>query len=215
MSNTFAGKFYLHDEVVIHNELDDAWVVLNNKVLNISHLFKNVDSIYDGTLLLELLRYVGKNISDFFDENGQPLERISYSGKKHPLLAATLVESTADQSIGSTLCTFWWNNPRYEIGFVTRQERIIRIVNTLTHSSTILTVCDEDTVHVIQRKHNERFRCLNQNYVWRKYNCNATAGCLDETKTLIENGFSFEGQPYGVYPAIWLYYISDFKTLRY
>jgi len=215
MSNTSAKKFYLHDEVVIHNELDDAWVVLNNKVLNISYLFKNVDNIFAGTLLLELLRYAGKDISDFFDQNGQPLEEISYSGKKHPLLSATLIKSTADQIIGSTVSTFWWCNPRNEIGFVTQQERIIRIVNTLTHSSTTITVCDEDTVHIIQRKYTDRYQWLNQNYVWRKYNCNAIAGCLDETKTLIENGFSFEGQPYGNHPAIWLYYISDFKTLRY
>lgn len=215
MSNMFAKKFYLHDEIVIHNKLDDLWVVLNNKVLDLSDLFKNFDSIFDEIALMELWKYAGKNISTFFDSNGQPLKQISYSGRNQPLLAATLVKSMTNQIDGSTAAnTFWWNNPKYEIGFVTQQERIIRIINTLTHSVTMFTVCDEDTIHIIKCKYNERFNSLNQNYVWRKCSdCDAIEGCLDERKTLIENKCSFEGQPYRIHPAIWLYYISDFNTL--
>lgn len=34
-------KFFLRDEVVIHNKVDDVWVIVNGFVLNITSLFQN------------------------------------------------------------------------------------------------------------------------------------------------------------------------------
>lgn len=235
MLKTANRKYYLFNEIVIHNKIDDIWIVINDKVLDLTDLFRNVVNTYDKLLLNQLLIYAGKDISHFFDKNTKPLEQISLLGKKCPLLLATLIKSTADQpqqlhqyhqqsnSLNATMKTttetaipthlFWWNNPKYEIGFVTKHKRQIRIINTLTHNTILLSVCDEDTIRQIQQKYNEQIQCLDQLYVWCKNSKMNPSKRLNENGTLVENGFTFEGQHVGYHPSIWLFYISDFRTI--
>lgn len=220
-------KYFLTDEILLHNKLDDIWFILNNRILNLTHLFQNAENRLEKILLQELYLYAGKDISHFFDANNKPLQQISISGKQYPLLAATLIRSKKENIVdnASTVTpllpllpsdthnsTFWWNNERYVIGMVSRQTRTIRIINTLTYNENIFHVCDEDTIEIIQRKYNERFKCLQQSFVWLKKDNDNDFQYLDKTKTLDENGISFIGQQYGFYHTLWLYFISNFNT---
>ena len=63
----------------------------------------------------------------------------------------------------------WSQDPLYHIGRVTRRERKIRIINTLTASTTFMKVCDEDSIYEIQRKYKEIYNNHAGSYLWRKY----------------------------------------------
>lgn len=195
-------KYYLTDEIILHNKIDDIWIVINGIVLDLTNLFRENKNI----LLRELLVYAGRDISHFFDENGIPLEQISISGTNRPILPASQIPSSASENTSTSDDLFWWNDMKYCVGFVTEQERKIRIVNNLTKAIITLSVCEEDTIEIIKEKYNKRFIESSQKYVWFKGN---GTGRLNEHKTLRENGFTFEGDRYGIYPSIWLYYLYD------
>lgn len=196
-------------------------MILNRKILNLTEFFHQRHCEADRKLLDTLLIHAGKDISHYFDATGQPLRQISFSGKQMLILAAAMIESpmpndstseaeraASAQTVAANTNYFWWNNPKYEIGMVTSYERRIRIINTLTHRKITLPVCDEDSLEIVERKYNGLIGGSEQRYVWCK-NYGDSKG-LDMRKTLVQNGFVFDGTKYGIHPAIWLYFISDF-----
>lgn len=56
----------------------------------------------------------------------------------------------------------------YKIGKVSKQERFIRIINTLTNQKHTLKICEEDTINDIIKKY-YRYNAHTGSYSWRKY----------------------------------------------
>lgn len=97
--------------------------------------------------LEELLAYAGKDLSHFFDDIGNPRTRVSVSGAIVPCLAATIEKSTfarekKDQTAEDT-AIYWWNEPEYIIGKVTKRARNLRIINTLTSMRACINLLEK------------------------------------------------------------------------
>lgn len=73
-------------------------------------------------MLGELLLYSGKDMSKFFTSIG----RSTYKSELD--LSTFWATSTSDFGIANKL--FWWNDPLYEIGRITAQERQIVLIDT-------------------------------------------------------------------------------------
>lgn len=66
---------------------------------------------------------------------------------------------------------YWWNNPNNQIGYITKCERPIRIINTLIGKTTNMIVCEEDTILDIQEKYCKKYNFHAKSYTWRKKCC--------------------------------------------
>lgn len=64
---------------------------------------------------------------------------------------------------------FWWNDPTCIVGGITAQERHICVQNKMRGTQYHLTVCEEDSIYVIQAKFFAAYpESSNANIVWRK-----------------------------------------------
>lgn len=64
---------------------------------------------------------------------------------------------------------FWWNDPACIVGGITAQERHICVQNKAKGTQCHLTVCEEDSIYVIQAKFLAAYPDSNRaNIVWRK-----------------------------------------------
>jgi hypothetical protein len=120
----------------------------------------------------------------------------------------------------------------YLIGEITKQERKLRIINTLTRTILKMKVCEEDTIYDIQTKY-LHFNSHFGSYTWKKYGPNVycisnqnlsssslfivffkfkhnCSGFLTLNNTLTENGLFFNlSDPVD---TIWLYFNDDFTV---
>lgn len=129
---------------------------------------------------------------------------MSATGNTVPVFPPVLEKSGSDY-FGKRHLT-WWQDPIYIIGKITRQPRMIRIINTLTAVTQKMTVCEENTIIQIQEKY-DGYNWNYQNYYWRKYNVEQDVYddlCLN--KTLTENGFSPDEYKAPHTPSLWLFY---------
>ncbi|XP_052864429.1 cytochrome b5 domain-containing protein 1 [Anopheles cruzii] len=196
-------KYYLPDEVVIHNEATSAWVSFYGLVLDITPLF-TVALEKQPTLekrLRWLLAFAGKDLSSFFTENPiAPTERTNCHGKRVPIFLPSLERNPVTGRR-------WWRDPSLAIGRVTRFACPVKIINTLTFHATEMVVCCEDTVAVVRQKYAERYNDGAHQYEWRRDLRRGTEkGKLRLDKTLQGNGFFAED--FGTLPIIWIFYIS-------
>jgi hypothetical protein len=61
-------KYYLRDEVVIHNRSDDIWIIIHGKVLDLTKLLKDrkdSDTMNDVSTIFDCLIYPNIIISFF------------------------------------------------------------------------------------------------------------------------------------------------------
>lgn len=213
--------FFLRDEVILHNKKDDAWAIVNGKVIDISSLFcefsiKVWNSLYPyaslklkfelfcifkKNSLKHLLIFAGKDLSHFFHKtNGEPKTRITVNGTRIPLLPAAFVTTDSGNY-------YWWNDPCLVLGQITARPRKLRIINTLTTKTQLMTVCEEDTLQVIRQKY-YKYNWHLDGYHWNRFDSERGKYfglCMD--KTLTENGFLYENDY--VPPSIWLKFKDD------
>ncbi|KAL9705959.1 hypothetical protein quinque_009477 [Culex quinquefasciatus] len=195
-------KFFLQDEVVMHNQIDSAWVVIRGNVFDITALYgggggtgsrpsspKKIHQL--------LLAFAGKDLSGFFTDEGRPLYRISKDGVKVPVFPPVKVKNRATGE-------YWWNDRSLRIGRITARERPLRVRNSLTFKVQELVVCEEDTIAMIQRKF-LRFNGNATNYRWRSnIDMSDAAADLRLDKTLTENGIVYDRYPPA--PLVWIFY---------
>ena len=105
----------------------------------------------------------------------------------------------------------WWEDERFVVGSLTREVRLVRIINTLTRHDDRLEVACEETINEIL----DRYLAINSHaasYTWKRM-----GAVLDMAKTLDQNGIKDDtkelqdlGMPIEEYvPGIHLYYNDD------
>ena len=121
-----------------------------------------------------------------------------------------LVRAYADGEASASQELPWWRDPQYVIGRLSRRERRVRVVNTLTQQEHVLRVCEEETVGDIRERYLE-FNAHAHSYAWKRL-----GRPLDMSKTLEENGVpdaARELEKVGCNeeyaPAIFLYFVDD------
>ncbi|EDW77832.1 uncharacterized protein Dwil_GK24335 [Drosophila willistoni] len=203
-------RYYLRDEVVIHNKKCDCWVIIHRKVFDLTALIKDRLDHWN-TNMDYLVAHAGKDLSHMFHENCSPRTEISSRSGKPRVLFPPILEVAMSEFV-KTPGLIWSQDPCYHVGMTTRRSRLIRIINALTAHSQYMTVCDEDTIYDIQQKYKERYNHHAGSYEWRKFSHGAKmCGQLNLNGTLDENGLtsdeesSIELPP----PSLWLYYTDD------
>lgn len=216
-----SDTYFTRDEVVIHNTRNDFWVSVNRSVFDLSDFFrKRADSITDVSFhnfllfrrifiqnfqnLLLLLQFGGKDLSWAFNKHGEPLTRTNQNCQSVPLFPP--VNEKSDEN-----SDFWWKDSSYIIGKVTCLERHVRIINTLTRKIITLSICEEDSIEMIQEKFSQKFNRDARNYVWRKSSSlDKRSGRLFPGKTLTQNGILFgQNEQLGLPAAIWIFFFLN------
>ncbi|XP_053673806.1 cytochrome b5 domain-containing protein 1 [Anopheles nili] len=193
------NKFYLPDEVVIHNEQSSAWVSIHGTVIDITPMFGPPERKAPLKKTLQwLLALAGQDLSAFFYQNMSPVEWTNRLGEQVPELVPCLERNPATGLP-------WWRDPTLIIGRITFHPCPVRIINTLTFHTTEMTVCYEDTIADVREKY-LRYNDNACQYEWRKDLQEGTEkGKLQLDKTLTENGYLVSLQ--NPIPVIWIFYI--------
>ena len=109
----------------------------------------------------------------------------------------------------------WWEDERFVVGRLTKQVRLIRLINTLTRHDDKLEVCSEETINEIL----DRYLSINSHaasYTWKRL-----GKVLDMAKTLDQNEIHDDtkelqelGMPIEEYvPALHLYFNDDLTIM--
>uniref|UniRef100_A0A182LUU7 Cytochrome b5 heme-binding domain-containing protein n=1 Tax=Anopheles culicifacies TaxID=139723 RepID=A0A182LUU7_9DIPT len=194
------GKYFLRDEVVIHNDETSAWVIIHGIVIDITPLFTAASKKFTLKKTLQwLLEFAGKDISLFFHKNElTPIERTNHNEERVPVFVPCLERNPATQR-------YWYRDPALVIGRITFHPCPVKIINTLTFHETEMIVCYEDTIGDVREKY-LRYNDNAKQYEWRKdLSQGSAAGMLRMDKTLTENEYlvSFHSPV----PVIWIFYI--------
>ncbi|XP_034670226.1 cytochrome b5 domain-containing protein 1 [Drosophila subobscura] len=203
-------RYYLRDEIVLHNKKDDCWITIHGNVFDLTPMIRDRLDHWNSNMDY-LVAHAGKDLSHFFHENGEPRTEISARTGRPRVLFPPILE-VALSEFAKTKDTMWSQDAFYHIGRVTRRARLIRIINALTAQSLYMTVCDEDTIYDIQRKYKQRYNHHAGSYEWRKFSNGGTAcGQLNLNGTLDENGLTDEEHSAVELPppSLWLYYTDD------
>ncbi|EDV99126.1 cytochrome b5 domain-containing protein 1 [Drosophila grimshawi] len=203
-------RYYLMDEICIHNKKEDCWIVIYRNVFDLTPMIKDRLDHWNCSMDY-LVAHAGKDLTHLFHENGEPRTEISLSTGRPRVLFPPILE-VAISEFAKTKHAMWSQDPFYHIGRVTRRPRRIRLINTLTAKVQHMNVCDEDSIYDIQEKYKQRFNHHAGSYEWRKFSNGAKCcGVLNLNGTLDENGLTddedcdVELPP----PSIWLYYTDD------
>ena len=192
--------YFIPNEVVVHNSVNDMWIIVHKMVFDLTNLFKKrSDTMNDVSVnnyrksiyciisfslqnLHLLLGYAGKDLSWAFDERERnPMKRINQNFESVPVFPP-VYEKESDES------EFWWHDKNI-IGQLTSMERRIRVINTLTKKIIFMNVCEEDTLHKIRKKYSKTYNSNDKNYVWCKTSTkDKISGRLYTEKTLTQNG---------------------------
>ena len=224
-------RWYTMNEISKHNYKNDCWVVIFNKIYDISKLIEK-ESNNDITCLLcrPLIKYAGTDISHWFDKNEITLDTEN-DVKDNVFNVKKYVDPVSNRMVPyipfgrflhispnnpTTKCVYnydieWFNDWKYVIGYRTFKSRKIDIVNTLTNEKNNIEVSSEETLNDIEKYH---YLCINKHskgYVW-KYNNNV----LDMNKTLQQNNINDDDilfDKLNIYheyiPSIFLYFKDD------
>ncbi|XP_075151124.1 cytochrome b5 domain-containing protein 1 [Haematobia irritans] len=202
-------RYYRYDEVCIHNKKEDFWIVIHGNVFDLTAMLKDRQETWNKNLDY-LLAFGGKDLSHLFNADYTPKTEISGASGIRRVLFPPILE-TAESEHCKTPCKLWSQDPCYHIGRVTRRERKIRIINTLTTTITVMKVCDEDSIYEIQRKYKEIRNNHAGSYEWRKFSYGGhCSGELILHETLDGNGLTQEDTDIEIpVPSIWLFYTDD------
>lgn len=208
-------RFYLLEDVEEHCTLEDCWLVVHGRVLDISSLLtcKKGDP-----LSRPLVAHAGQDLSHWFEkETGEPKKffDIARGQRCFYLPHGRFLHLPPDfpGEFDYDFDTPWWKDPRFEVGRLTAKPRNIRIINTLTHHQETLVVPAEETLQEIQTRYLE-INKHSQSYTWK----DCYAKVLDLEKTLEENGIHDEDAEYDYLdvpdsqrhvPAIMIYFNDD------
>uniref|UniRef100_A0A182NNZ7 Cytochrome b5 domain-containing protein 1 n=1 Tax=Anopheles dirus TaxID=7168 RepID=A0A182NNZ7_9DIPT len=192
-------KYYLPDEVVIHNDPTSAWVIVHGTVFDVTPLFSTSAKKASLRKTLQwLLALAGKDLSSFFHNNLDPIERTNRNGERVPVFVPCLERNPATR-------LYWYKDPALVIGRITFHPCPVKIINTLTFHATEMIVCYEDTIGDVREKY-LRYNDNAKQYEWRKdLSEGMEAGMLRMDQTLTENGYLVNLR--SPLPVIWIFYI--------
>ncbi|XP_053663431.1 cytochrome b5 domain-containing protein 1 [Anopheles marshallii] len=193
-------KYFLRDEVVIHNDETSAWVIVHGVVIDTTPLFTAAG--HKTTLkktLQWLLAFAGQDLSLFFHNNElTPIERTNRNGERVPVFVPCLERNPATQRC-------WYRDPALVIGRITFHPCPVKIINTLTFHETEMIICYEDTIGDVREKY-LRYNDNAKQYEWRMdLSEGSKAGMLRMHETLTENGYQVNLR--SPIPVIWIFYI--------
>ncbi|XP_055384267.1 cytochrome b5 domain-containing protein 1 [Condylostylus longicornis] len=197
-------KFFIRDEVVIHNKPHDFWIIIHGNVLDLtSFIISKLRNNTWNITMNYLLAFGGKDLSKYFHKNLLPKTEISINTGQPRVLFPPITESITGKSH-----KIWSIDSKYHIGKITIMERSIRIINTLTGKIHCIVVCEEDKIYDIMKKY-KKYNSHCGSYIWRKNSKNCSiSGRLNLNFTLTENGILPEKHDIKP-PSIWLFYSDD------
>lgn len=108
-----------------------------------------------GQALEQLMMFGGTDVSELFQKRSE--NKLEMFNLKSPT------------DFGKAYDLFWWNDPTCIVGGITAQERHICVQNKARGTQCHLTVCEEDSIYVIQAKFFAAYpESKIGNIVWRK-----------------------------------------------
>ncbi|XP_059475523.1 cytochrome b5 domain-containing protein 1 isoform X1 [Neocloeon triangulifer] len=173
-------KFFMEKEVAEHSRSSDLWLVVFGRVLDVTPLVHAVGP--DAEEMRPILRFAGQDVSHWFDPHTQEFLRYTdvASGQRLPFD----LHGVPPHVLDDTMEPVWWRDERLQVGQVTKKQRTIRIINTLTGKTTNIDCCAEDTCEEIKRRY-EALGLIVSGYAWI---CSLSGQELDPDKILEENG---------------------------
>lgn len=210
-------KYYTPDEVALHNCAEDCWVSISGLVYDLSKLIED----NRGPLAMPIITAAGRDVSHWFDvATGDVKMYVDPSRNLHlpytphgRFLHVPPPEPTADWSTSFGLP--WWRDPQYIIGRVSYNTRKVRVVNMLTYSEDLLTICAEETVYDMLRRY-LGYNAHSESYTWKALQ-GGEFRPLDMSLTLEQNGIADPAAEFGdvgvdadsFVPTIHLYFNDD------
>lgn len=209
-------KFYLSSEIELHNGPEDCWLSWNGYVYNLTPL---IMAHKDDPLTYPILKNAGKDISHWFDPFTGNLkthinpytECLAYYTPDGPFLHVPPPIPTSDWNPYQVETPWWLDKETYCIGKLSKKNRFIKIINTLTGQSHTVEVCGEEKLSAIQDRY-LGYNAHAKGYMWKRLGrlleMTATLeenGILDETEKLKNLGFNEDEW----IPVIHLYFSDD------
>jgi len=209
-------KYYTPEEVRLHNSSDDLWVSVFDDVFNLTPLLAE----NRGPLANPLIEAAGTSISHWFDPKTRdvkthmdPVRNIIMPYTPYGRFIHVPPPDPRDKT--PSLETPWWKDPKFIVGKLTRQTRMIKVVNMVTRSEDVITVCAEETLADIRERYVE-YNAHSLSYAWKAVIKDEFV-VLDMSKTLEENGLVDEsdkfvdlGMDFDFYiPSLHIYFADD------
>jgi hypothetical protein len=183
--------YYSNTEVGAHNVQSDCWVSFFGGVYDLTSLVAE----NPGLLVAPILKFAGQDISHWFDpKTREPKMHVSRTtGVRESYCPfgryLHVPPSEPCANWDNSFETSWWSDAaRYQVGYLSRRKRKIRIINMLSGQETLLEVCAEERLSDIRA----RYMLYNRHagsYTWKRL-----GRVLDLERTLEENGVPDESQ---------------------
>lgn len=174
-----------------------------------------------GLLANPIIENGGQDVSHWFDEaTGEPKMHID------PDLAIPvpfcpngryihIPPREPDSTWRTDFTIAWWKDEQYLLGNLSRNNRKLRIINTLNHQENVLEVASEETFDAIRTRY-LKINSHAMRYTWR-WLCKD----IDMGKTLAANGMPDESEemiklgldPDDFMPVLHLYFNDDARDL--
>ncbi|CAB3370896.1 Hypothetical predicted protein [Cloeon dipterum] len=181
--------FFMRKEVLTHWKASDLWVIVFERVYNLSTIVEQYGP--DSEAIKPLLKFAGEDVSHWFDKETE--EFLNYtnvcSGKQVPFDLHGIPPHVldTDKLNGKPV---WWKNKDLQVGVITKKQRTVRIINTLTDTMTTLECCTEDSLQKIKDRYSALgFDVSHSAFTWMSF---LTGKELDLEKTLDENNIPDE-----------------------
>lgn len=209
-------KYYTPDEIRLHNCADDIWVSIFDKVYNLTGLVAE----NRGPLANPLIEAAGTSISHWFDAKTDdvktymdPVRQAILPYTPHGRFIHVPPPDRTEETL--IVKTPWWKDNIYIIGKLTSQTRMIKVVNMVTRSEDVITICAEETISDIRERYVE-YNAHSLSYTWKAVLKDEFV-VLNMSQTLEENGILDEsdkfvdlGMDYDFYiPSLHIYYNDD------
>lgn len=182
--------YYSSAEVVQHNVSSDCWVSYFGKVYDLTELVRE----NKGLLVQPILKFAGQDISSWFDSISKDPKTCMDEklGVQVPFCphGRYVHIPPADATMADAVDTPWWRETKYEVGKLSSQSRLIKIVNVHTEQEEDLAVCAEETLEEIRTRF-LKYNAHALSYTWKRL-----GRPLDMTKTLEENGVKDESEEF-------------------
>ena len=193
-------RWYTADEIAMHNFRNDCWVVIFNKIYDLTELIReNAQNENTALLIRPLLQFAGQDISDWFDSYSNDIKTFidPVSNLRTPYLPFGRFIDIPPSAQPVTNWSFdvfhddmpWWKNWKFVVGLKSEKSRQIRIVNVLTNQENVIQVASEETLEEMQRYRYLPINKQSSSYSWKYQDYT-----LDMTKTLDGNGIKDEEQ---------------------
>ena len=179
---TPSSSFFTREDLSHHCTPNSLWVSLFSSVYDLTDLVKR----HSGSSEVQsLLKFAGGDVSHFFDpKTKQPLRmhvynKIGFRTFPSVLHGVDLNLTTRKEEQDKP----WWKDKSMQVGFLTKKEVTVKIINVFVFQETKMVVPIEETLAQI------RERYLVYNFHAKSYSWKSIEGhLLDMGDTLEQNG---------------------------